>query len=169
MSRQLTLTMTVTMGLAAAGLIGCGGKGEHATPPAREPIAVTTVPVTAVVGAERLEAGGIVAAHESAVLSSRIVATVITVRARAGDRVRAEQVVVTLDARDAADRTRQAGARRFITFHILVPDEWSVARAHHLSEEIESRIRSLVPNATMLTHIEPISDPASYDDQELDR
>lgn len=68
-----------------------------------------------------------------------------------------------------AIRTRQAGARRFITFHMLVPDAWTVAQAHHLSEEIESRIRSLVPNATMLTHIEPISDPASYDDQELDR
>jgi cation diffusion facilitator family transporter len=68
-----------------------------------------------------------------------------------------------------AIRTRQAGARRFITFHILVPDAWTVAQAHHLSEEIESRIRSLVPNATLLTHIEPISDPASYDDQELDR
>ena len=66
-------------------------------------------------------------------------------------------------------RTRQAGSRRFITFHILVPDAWTVAHAHHLSEEIESRIRSLVPNATLLTHIEPISDPASYDDQELDR
>jgi len=66
-------------------------------------------------------------------------------------------------------RTREAGSRRFITFHILVPDAWTVAHAHHLSEEIESRIRSLVPNATLLTHIEPISDPASYDDQELDR
>ena len=68
-----------------------------------------------------------------------------------------------------AVRTRQAGARRFISFHILVPDEWTVAQAHRLSEEIESRIRSLVPNASLLTHIEPISDPASYDDQDLDR
>jgi cation diffusion facilitator family transporter len=66
-------------------------------------------------------------------------------------------------------RTRQAGARRFITFHLLVPDAWTVDRAHHLSEEIESRIRSLVPNASLLTHIEPISDPASYEDVELDR
>ena len=68
-----------------------------------------------------------------------------------------------------AVRTRQAGARRFISFHLLVPDEWTVAQAHRLSEEIESRIRSLVPNASLLTHIEPISDPASYDDQGLDR
>ncbi len=66
-------------------------------------------------------------------------------------------------------RTRQAGARRFITFHILVPDAWTVAHAHHLSEEIESRVRSMVPNAVVFTHIEPLSDPASYDDQSLDR
>ena len=66
-------------------------------------------------------------------------------------------------------RTRQAGARRFISFHILVPDAWTVAHAHRLSEEIESRVRSMVPNAAVFTHIEPLSDPASYDDQSLDR
>jgi len=66
-------------------------------------------------------------------------------------------------------RTRQAGARRFMSFHLLVPDAWSVAQAHRLSEEIEARIRAAVPNAGVLTHIEPISDPASYDDQGLDR
>ena len=68
-----------------------------------------------------------------------------------------------------AVRTRRAGARRFISFHMLVPDNWTVAQAHQLSEEIESRIRSLVPNAGVFTHIEPISDPASYEDQGLDR
>ena len=66
-------------------------------------------------------------------------------------------------------RTRQAGKRRFISFHFLVPDAWSVAQAHRLSEEIEERIRSLVPNASIFTHIEPIGDPASYEDQGLDR
>lgn len=66
-------------------------------------------------------------------------------------------------------RTRQAGARRFISFHLLVPDAWPVDRAHQLSEEIEERIRSLVPNAITLTHIEPISQPASYDDIKLER
>jgi cation diffusion facilitator family transporter len=68
-----------------------------------------------------------------------------------------------------AFRTRQAGVRRFISFHLLVPDEWSVAQAHRLSEEIEERIRMLVPNAGVFVHIEPISDPSSYDDQDLDR
>jgi cation diffusion facilitator family transporter len=66
-------------------------------------------------------------------------------------------------------RTRQAGARQFVSFHLLVPDAWTVAQAHQLSEEIEARMRSMVPNAAIFTHIEPISDPASYDDQGLDR
>jgi cation diffusion facilitator family transporter len=66
-------------------------------------------------------------------------------------------------------RTRRAAARRFVSFHLLVPDEWSVAQAHRLSEEIEERIRELITSATIDTHIEPISDPASYDDQNLDR
>jgi cation diffusion facilitator family transporter len=65
--------------------------------------------------------------------------------------------------------TRQAGARRFVSFHLLVPDDWPVHRAHQLSEEVEERIRSLVPNAILLSHIEPISHPASYDDVKLER
>lgn len=65
--------------------------------------------------------------------------------------------------------TRQAGARRFISFHLLVPDAWPVDRAHQLSEEVESRIGSLVPNAIMLSHLEPLSQPASYDDVKLER
>ncbi|HKW39349.1 MAG TPA: cation diffusion facilitator family transporter [Burkholderiales bacterium] len=65
--------------------------------------------------------------------------------------------------------TRQAGARRFVSFHLLVPDDWPVDRAHALSEEIEERIRSLVPRAITLSHIEPISQPASYDDIRLER
>jgi len=66
-------------------------------------------------------------------------------------------------------RTRSAGSRRFVTFHMLVPDEWTVVHAHRLSEEIEERVRSLVQNAILLTHIEPISQPASYDDIKLER
>ena len=66
-------------------------------------------------------------------------------------------------------RTRRAGSRRFVTFHLLVPDQWTVERAHTLSEEIEARIRALVPNAILLVHIEPIGQRASYDDIKLER
>ena len=33
-------------------------------------------------------------------------------------------------------RTRVAGTRRFINFHILVPGEWTVQQGHDLCEEI---------------------------------
>lgn len=66
-------------------------------------------------------------------------------------------------------RTRHAGTRRFVSFHLLVPDAWTVDHAHRLAEEIESRIRSLVPNASTFSHIEPVSHPSSYDDIALDR
>jgi cation diffusion facilitator family transporter len=68
-----------------------------------------------------------------------------------------------------AVRTRHAGTRRFISFHLLVPDEWTVRHAHQIAEEVEARIGALVPNASLFSHIEPISDPRSYDDIELDR
>jgi len=68
-----------------------------------------------------------------------------------------------------AVRTRRAGARRFVSFHLLVPDEWTVHHAHHIAEEVEARIIALVPHASLFSHIEPISDPRSYDDIELDR
>jgi cation diffusion facilitator family transporter len=68
-----------------------------------------------------------------------------------------------------AVRTRHAGTRRFVSFHLLVPDEWTVKHAHQIAEEVEARIGALVPNASMFSHIEPISDPRSYDDIGLDR
>jgi cation diffusion facilitator family transporter len=66
-------------------------------------------------------------------------------------------------------RTRQSGARRFVSFHVLVPGEWTVHRGHELLEDVEARIRAAVPNVTVFTHLESLDDPASWDDQHLDR
>lgn len=66
-------------------------------------------------------------------------------------------------------RSRQAGARRFVSFHILVPGEWSVQRGHDLLEQIEEEIRAAVPNITVFTHLEPIEDPLSFEDTDLER
>jgi cation diffusion facilitator family transporter len=66
-------------------------------------------------------------------------------------------------------RTRQAGARRFISFHILVPGMWTVQRGHDLLEQIEEQIRAAVPNSVVDTHLEPIEDPASWEDTRLER
>jgi cation diffusion facilitator family transporter len=66
-------------------------------------------------------------------------------------------------------RTRRAGARRFIEVHILVPGAWTVQHGHDLLEDIEARIRERFANATVFTHLEPIEDPISWRDTELDR
>jgi len=66
-------------------------------------------------------------------------------------------------------RTRQSGARHFISVHILVPDEWSVQKGHDLTEEIELEICRVVPESTVFTHLEPLEDPLSFEDLELFR
>lgn len=66
-------------------------------------------------------------------------------------------------------RTRQAGARSFVTVHVLVPGAWSVQRGHDFVERIEAEIRAVVPHASVLTHLEPLEDPVSAQDIELDR
>jgi cation diffusion facilitator family transporter len=66
-------------------------------------------------------------------------------------------------------RTRHAGARSFISFHVLVPGDWTVQRGHDLLEQIEAEIRAAVPGATVFTHLEPIGDPAAWQDMSLDR
>jgi cation diffusion facilitator family transporter len=73
------------------------------------------------------------------------------------------------DIRTHALRTREAGSRRFVSFHILVPGWWSVHEGHRLLEEIEEEIVEALPGVTVFTHLEALDDPASYADTTLDR
>ena len=68
-----------------------------------------------------------------------------------------------------AVRTRQAASRRFVSMHVLVPGGWTVRSGHDLAERIEAEVRAVIPNATVFTHLEAIEDPASFQDQGLDR
>ena len=61
-------------------------------------------------------------------------------------------------------QTREAGQQRFVSLHVLVPGEWSVARGHDLLEDVEAAIRAGVPGAVVHTHLEPIEDPRAYED-----
>jgi len=72
-------------------------------------------------------------------------------------------------ARFHALRTRQAGARMFVSVHIQVPGRWTVQRGHELLEEIERDVRRALPGSTVFTHLEPAEDPVSFDDLALDR
>ena len=66
-------------------------------------------------------------------------------------------------------RTRQAGAQRFVSFHLLVPGSWSVQQGHELLEEIEREIRHQLEPVNVLGHIEPSEDPVSLQDDTLFR
>jgi divalent metal cation (Fe/Co/Zn/Cd) transporter len=85
------------------------------------------------------------------------------------------QIVEILDHHRAggveyhAIRTREAGTRNFVSFHILVPGDWTVQRGHDLLEEIEEEIRATIPNSTIFTHLEPLEDPVSFEDTQLER
>lgn len=76
---------------------------------------------------------------------------------------------VSQGVRYHALRTRQAGRRRFISFHVLVPGAWSVQKGHDLLEEIEELVRTRVPMSTVFTHLEPVEDPVSWHDTQLER
>ena len=66
--------------------------------------------------------------------------------------------------------TRQAGQRKFISLHLLVPGEWSVQQGHDFAEKIEESIEDMFSEpVTVSSHIEPIEDPASMRDIGIDR
>lgn len=66
-------------------------------------------------------------------------------------------------------RTRESGARRFVSVHILMPGAWTILRGHEYVERLEAEIRTALPQTTVITHFEPFEDPASHIDQGLDR
>src|SRR5687768_1460585 len=107
--------MTRTSGLIAISLLAmaataCSSSGHDETALQPPMVEVHATPAVTADLAGRLEAGGVVAARESAVVSSRMTAPIAAVHVRAGDNVRAGDVLVTLDARDVAARARQAAA-----------------------------------------------------------
>lgn len=65
-------------------------------------------------------------------------------------------------------RTRQAGADRFMTVHVLVPGGMTVKAGHDLLDRIEADIRRAVGDITVVTHLEPLEDPASFSHGESD-
>ena len=103
---ELLLTL-----MAAALLSGCGG-GEPKTSAASPgpPVPVTAAAVAAQAWPNVYEATGTVRARTSATLSSRVMAYVREVSARAGDRVREGQPLVLLDAQDLETNVRRAEA-----------------------------------------------------------
>ncbi len=86
-----------------------------------------------------------------------------------------EAIATVLSGYESSDiqfhalRTRVAGSRRFVSLHVLVPGAWNVQRGHDLCEEIELAIVTILPLTHVMTHLEPLEDPISWDDGQLDR
>jgi len=66
--------------------------------------------------------------------------------------------------------TRQAGQRRFISLHVLMPGQLTIQEGHDIVEKIEKNIRELFDApVTVFTHLEPVEDPLSMQDIGIDR
>ncbi len=64
-------------------------------------------------------------------------------------------------------RTREAGNRRFVDFHLLVPGRINVGDAHALASMLEQAVHDALPGVETTVHIEPLEDDASWRDSDL--
>lgn len=119
---------TQLLSLLAAGAAACGGESpaprEVAAGPAGAVVAVTDSTVEAV-----YEAAGTAEPLQGATLATKLMATVTAVTVHEGERVRAGQVLVRLDARDLVAKRRQVEA--------------SLAEAAAMRENAEATARRL--------------------------
>ncbi len=60
-------------------------------------------------------------------------------------------------------RTRQAGRRKFVDFHLLVPGTWTVQAGHTLAHEIETKLEETRAELEVTIHVEPIEDESSWE------
>lgn len=81
-----------------------------------------------------------------------------------------ERLLAVLDDFDADGvsfhtiRTRVAGHSAFISMHVLVPGGWTIQQGHDLAERLEAAVVTAVDHAQVLTHLEPLEDPRSYEE-----
>ncbi|AXE38053.1 cation diffusion facilitator family transporter [Acidipropionibacterium virtanenii] len=66
-----------------------------------------------------------------------------------------------------AIRTREAGYRRFLEFHMLVPGDWTVQHGHDAMEDLIDELLDKWPDLRVMGHLEPIEDPRSYEDLDV--
>ncbi|RME01638.1 MAG: cation transporter [Calditrichaeota bacterium] len=60
-------------------------------------------------------------------------------------------------------RTRKAGSKRFVEFHLLLPGKISVQKAHDLCVKIEKEIEARLDHCEIIIHVEPFEDSLSWD------
>jgi RND family efflux transporter MFP subunit len=94
--------------LALSVFAGCGGREEKA-PVERPPVSGVTVGAVAPQEVDdAFEAAGTVKTDNASIVASRVMGTVTSLKVREGDHVKAGQLLMTIDDRDAAERARAA-------------------------------------------------------------
>lgn len=92
-------------------------------------------------------------------------------RALQDDEVRKIRAAIENELEEGMDyhalRTRRAGEQRFADYHLLVPGAMSVTRAHDYEMKIGGAIERAVPGVEVTSHIEPVEEPAAYNDSPL--
>jgi cation diffusion facilitator family transporter len=58
-----------------------------------------------------------------------------------------------------AIRTRESGQHRFVYLTVLVPEDWTVARVHELSERIQADIERELPGGMTFVQVAPKPEP----------
>ena len=66
-------------------------------------------------------------------------------------------------------RTRRAGRRKFVDFHVLLPGTWTVQAGHTLAHEIETKLQDISSELEVTIHVEPIEDESSWEPAALAR
>ena len=60
-------------------------------------------------------------------------------------------------------RTRKAGSKRFVEFHMVVSPDMTVKNSHALITELADEIRTRFPESSVLIHVDPCCDPCPPD------
>jgi cation diffusion facilitator family transporter len=132
---DVATSVGVLVGLALAGLTGW-----HILDPA----------LAAIVALNILWAGWrLVRESVGALMDEAVTAEV----AQSIRRVIAANAAGAIEAHDV--RTRRAGRVSFIEFHLVVPDDMTVATSHAICDRIEAALGEAVPGAQVLIHVEP--------------
>jgi cation diffusion facilitator family transporter len=66
-------------------------------------------------------------------------------------------------------RTRQAGARRFAEFHLLVDGDLTVRAAHHVAHIVEAALVAALPGLEVMIHVEPVDEQESWENEEIEK
>jgi multidrug efflux pump subunit AcrA (membrane-fusion protein) len=107
---------------------------------------VATAAAEAIDLASSIEAGGVVRSRVTALIASRVMAPIVDVRVRAGDRVRRGDVLVTLDARDLHANEARAQATTLSAVESVSAAEADVRAAEsaaHLARLTHDRVATL--------------------------